>query len=183
MTQDTVTIKEALIPYSIANSRGRCLRLEIKDEQIYLFKPRWVSKEAARKFLESKRSWLERNLAKEKKQTPLYPLSQAEIPIFKRKIVDRLHYFNKYYNFAWERVSIRHQTTRWGSCSQKGTLSFNSRIAGLPSELQDYIIVHELCHLKVANHSPKFWAVVAQSLPDYLARRRALRAYRLAVFN
>jgi hypothetical protein len=181
MTFEIIIIKKTRIPYSISNSAGHCLRLEIKDGRVYLFKPRWVSKVRAQKFLESKSAWLERNLAKERKQIPLYPLAKTELPMFKKEIISRLNYFNQGYNFNWQRVSIRHQTTRWGSCSPKGTLSFNSRLANLPLELQDYIIVHELCHLKVPNHSPKFWKLVEKTLPDYLIRRRALRRYRLAV--
>lgn len=181
MTFEIIIIKKTPIPYSISNSAGHCLRLEIKDGRVYLFKPRRVSKVRAQKFLESKSAWLERNLAKERKQIPLYPLAKTELPMFKKEIISRLNYFNQGYNFNWQRVSIRHQTTRWGSCSPKGTLSFNSRLANLPLELQDYIIVHELCHLKVPNHSPKFWKLVEKTLPDYLIRRRALRRYRLAV--
>jgi predicted metal-dependent hydrolase len=91
----------------------------------------------------------------------------------------RLQFFNRHYGFAWGKVFIRNQRSRWGSCSSKGNLNFSFKLVRLPPELADYIIVHELCHLKEFNHSPRFWALVAETVPDYKARKAALRAYPL----
>lgn len=74
------------------------------------------------------------------------------------------------------RVTIRGQRSRWGSCSGKGTVSLNWRLMMVPSALADYVVVHELCHLKHMNHSPRFWAMVAGVVPDYRQRRRSLNA-------
>ena len=73
------------------------------------------------------------------------------------------------------RVTIRNQKTRWGSCSSKGNLNFNCLLMLTPREVQDYVIVHELSHRKEMNHSPKFWEVVEEVLPDYKKRRKWLR--------
>jgi predicted metal-dependent hydrolase len=88
---------------------------------------------------------------------------------------DRLKYFNQFYNFTYNDVRIKSHYTRWGSCSSKGNLNFNYKIALLPSELADYIIVHELCHLGEFNHSENFWNLVEKQIPDYLERRDRLR--------
>jgi predicted metal-dependent hydrolase len=92
---------------------------------------------------------------------------------------ERLKYFNEFYGFRYQRVTIRDQKTRWGSCSQKGNLNFNYRIALLPPHLTDYIIVHELSHLAQMNHSKKFWELVAKTIPDYAARKNQLRSFPL----
>jgi predicted metal-dependent hydrolase len=86
----------------------------------------------------------------------------------------RLAHFNTFYNFTYNQVRIRNQKTRWGSCSQKGNLNFTYKLILLSSRLVDYVIVHELCHLEQMNHSPKFWELVSQTIPDYKARRREL---------
>ncbi|NIR29144.1 MAG: M48 family metallopeptidase [Gammaproteobacteria bacterium] len=76
---------------------------------------------------------------------------------------------------APSRVTVRGQRTRWGSCSARGAISLNWRLMLLPSELVDYVIVHELCHLRYMDHSPRFWALVARVMPRVEDCRRRLR--------
>lgn len=78
--------------------------------------------------------------------------------------------FNKAYGFKFNKIAIKNQKTRWGSCSKKGNLNYNYKIALLPEKSADYIIVHELCHLKEFNHSRKFWNLVERALPDFKER-------------
>jgi hypothetical protein len=73
-------------------------------------------------------------------------------------------------------ISIRDQKTRWGSCSSRGTLSFNWRLVMAPRVVLEYVVIHELAHLKQPNHSPAFWQIVAQHFPDYKKARAWLRA-------
>ncbi len=75
---------------------------------------------------------------------------------------------------SYSRISVRAQRTRWGSCSTRGSISLNWRLALLPSRLVDYVLAHELAHLKEMNHSPAFWALVSRVVPDYRQRRRDL---------
>ena len=88
----------------------------------------------------------------------------------------RLEYFNASYTFTYNRVSIKNMKTRWGSCSTKKNLNFHYKIIELPSELADYLIVHELCHLGEFNHSEKFWKLVERAIPEYKTLRTRLRA-------
>lgn len=87
----------------------------------------------------------------------------------------RITHFNKTYKFGFNKINIKNQKTRWGSCSRKGNLNFNYKIALLPSRLSDYIIVHELCHLGEFNHSRRFWNLVAKAMPDYFEIRNELK--------
>jgi predicted metal-dependent hydrolase len=79
-------------------------------------------------------------------------------------------------------ISIRSQRTRWGSCSTRGTLSFNWRLIMAPPEVLDYVVVHELAHMKQKNHSKAFWAVVAQYCPQYLKYRLWLKQNQAAMW-
>lgn len=91
-------------------------------------------------------------------------------------VKEKIFQINQLYNFSFNRVCIKNHTSRWGSCSKKGNLNFNYKIIHLPVELAEYIIVHELCHLKELNHSARFWTLVAKAVPDHKERRRKLKA-------
>lgn len=79
------------------------------------------------------------------------------------------------HGFVVNNVRVSSARTRWGSCSAKGTLSFTWRLVIAPPEIIDYVIIHELCHLRERNHSAKFWALVGTLLPDFAARRKWLK--------
>ncbi len=93
----------------------------------------------------------------------------------RRIITERVAYLNQGYGFTIGKIAIRNQKTRWGSCSKRGNLNFNYRIATLSQELADYVIVHELCHLGEFNHSARFWDLVAKVVPNHRELRRQLR--------
>jgi len=93
--------------------------------------------------------------------------------------LERIEHYSKFYGFSPQRVLVKNQKTRWGSCSHRGNLNFNYKILFLPQNLRDYIVVHELCHLKELNHSRKFWQLVAKAIPDYADTRKDLRNHEL----
>ncbi|MDX6670240.1 MAG: hypothetical protein QOI91_603 [Solirubrobacteraceae bacterium] len=77
----------------------------------------------------------------------------------------------------WTRLSIRGQRTRWASCSPTGAMSFNWRLLLAPEPVLDAVVWHEVCHLDVADHSPRFWALLERRCPDYKVHQRWLRRY------
>ncbi len=87
----------------------------------------------------------------------------------------RLVHFNAHYNVPLRKVFIKNLKSRWGSCSSRGNLNFNYKILFLPPAVADYIVAHELCHLKHFNHSVEFWALVAETVPHYKQMRAQLR--------
>jgi len=87
---------------------------------------------------------------------------------------DRLQHFSYLHGFSYNRVTLKNQKTRWGSCSSSGNLNFNWRLSMAPIEVIDYVIVHELCHLKQMNHSSRFWSLVESILPNYKETRKWL---------
>lgn len=93
-----------------------------------------------------------------------------------RKLIhSRLDHFAPQCEVSYNRVAIRNSKTNWGSCSSLGNLNFNYRLLFLPACLRDYVIVHELCHRKVMNHSPAFWQEVEKVLPNYKSLKAELK--------
>lgn len=92
-------------------------------------------------------------------------------------VISRLEYFNSFYNFEYKRIAIRDTKRSWGSCSSIKNLNFNYKLLFLPVCLRDYVIVHELCHLKEFHHRATFWDEMARLMPDCKERAVALRQY------
>lgn len=152
------------------------------DGSVVVTTPRWIGKRLVEKFVVGKTQWILEKLQhmSTRPKKMLDTRSAKEYAQNKKKalavVERRLKYFNEIYNYSYKSISIRNQKTRWGSCSRQGTLSFNYKIVFLPEHLADYVIVHELCHLKEMNHSKKFWDLMAKTMPNHRARRRELRA-------
>jgi hypothetical protein len=91
----------------------------------------------------------------------------------------RLQELAKEFGFSFNRVTVRNQATKWGSCSSKKNINLNYKLIKLPERLIDYIIIHELCHLIHLNHSRKYWNEVAKIIPDYKKLERELKKFKL----
>lgn len=162
--------------------RARRLRIVVaRDGSVRVTLPLFVSYRYGKDFIESQATWIRH---KKKTATHRSPslLDRGDDNEYRMKretarqvVTKRVYHFTKVYAVSWQRISIRNQKTRWGSCSRRGGLSFNYRLLFLPPHLRDYVIVHELCHLLEFNHSPHFWQLVAKAFPDYKELRRELR--------
>lgn len=164
------------------SKRARKLSLTLyPDGRLFLTLPLFVSYAGGRAFLASKADWIEEKMTSLRSRPDTFLLrgGKEEYAVSRdpaRKLIEgRLLHFQPSYGVSWQRVAIRNQKTRFGSCSRGGTLSFNYRLLFLPPHLSDYVIVHELCHLIEFNHSKKFWALVGQAIPNYPLLRSELR--------
>lgn len=94
---------------------------------------------------------------------------------FRQIVEEGVEEYNKFYNFKYNRIAIKDNRTNWGSCSSKGNLNFNWKLIFAPLEVIDYVIVHELCHLKEHNHSSRFWNLVSEKMPNHKQYRKWLK--------
>ena len=174
-----------VITYTIKICKGiRGIRISIlPDLSVVVTKPRNISNLYVERVVETKKDWILEQIENLKKRPKkiLAHFSVKDYKLYKQDASDialeRCLYFNQFYNFKIKSIKIRNQKTRWGSCSSSGELSFNYKILFLPADLRDYIIVHELAHLKEMNHSSRFWNLVSLQIPDYKIRMRDIRLY------
>ena len=165
------------ISYRVIRTDRRTVAIQISPNGEVLVRcPSRMSEKAVRSFVESKSNWITKHLAR---QTPVEPFAAQELKDLAKQakgdIPQRVDYFAQRMGVTYGRVAIRSQHTRWGSCSGKGNLNFNCLLMLTPPEIRDYVVVHELCHLKQMNHSAQFWAEVERVLPDYRAARKWLK--------
>jgi predicted metal-dependent hydrolase len=153
------------------SSRARRWSLTVPwGEPVRLTVPLRMSERAIDAVLESHREWIARERARQSPRLRLDPkqISETEARRAARELVTMvLDEEAPALDVTYGQVQIRDQRTRWGSCSGRGTLSFNWRLALAPFEVLDYIVVHELCHLREPNHSASFWRLVASRRPEW----------------
>jgi predicted metal-dependent hydrolase len=182
MTQEKkIRVKSETITYTMKTAR-RSTRIRVivhPGGAVVLSRPRWATVKQAESFLLEKIDWVLRNVRiMRERPSFLEKGTQEEYLRLKDDVLQlvlrRLEHFNQIYGFEYQKVSIRNQKSRWGSCSRQGNLSFNYRLGLLPDHCADYIIVHELCHLKEFNHSERFWDLVAQTIPNHREIRQEI---------
>lgn len=181
--KETIILGNHKLEYEVKkNRRAKHLRLSVYPEgRVVLTLPWWVGIKVGKHFIASKAEWILAKINHQASHARVWPIKINKNEYLEHKvgalksINERLAHFNQFYNFKINRVSIKKPTTRWGSCSRLGNLNFNYRLLWLPEHLADYIIVHELCHLGELNHSPKFWRLVEQTLPNYKTLRKELK--------
>ena len=142
--------------------------------------PRGISFKKAANFTATKEAWINKTLRKVKlrsnKQRQIKPVNKGSANIY---LLGRLEEMAKEHGFRYNKATVRNQKTRWGSCSAKNNISLNMQLMNLPEELIDYVILHELVHTKVKNHSKTFWATLDQYNHDAKQKNRALKDYTL----
>jgi len=173
-----MTKQNTELSYRVVRSSRRTIAIQILQAgEIVVRSPLRVPDEEIARFVESKRDWIEKHLPQQMEQPQKITL--AELQSLAQQAMGvlplRIRHFASKIGVNYGTVTIRSQRSRWGSCSGKGNLNFNCLLMLTPPEVVDYVIVHELCHRKELNHSPKFWAEVERILPDYQIQRTWLK--------
>ena len=170
----------------IIKSKRKTVELQIcQDGHIRVRAPQRMKRSEINALLEKKSEWIHKHLhrmeerKREQEEHPVRKLSFDEIEKLADEAVEkfpsRVKHFAELVGVDFGKITIRNQKTRWGSCSSKGNLNFNCLLMLAPEGVQDYVIIHELCHRKEMNHSKRFWDEVEKVMPDYKEKRRWLK--------
>ena len=168
------------IAYTLIRSARRTVAIQItKDGEVIVRCPNRMPVSAVESFLTEKQNWIQTHLQKQRQRPIEEAFTEQQLKALSDRTKDllqqRLPELAEILKVSYEKVTVRKQRTRWGSCSSKGNLNFNCLLALVPPAVFDYVVVHELCHLKEMNHSAKFWAEVEKILPDYKECRKWLK--------
>jgi predicted metal-dependent hydrolase len=169
--------------YFVRHHRARRYVLRVDDDgRVRVTVPRWGSKREAQHFAARHRDWIEQQRAR-RRQRAGAPIDRAAVWALARQALPaRLMDMAASFELEVRRVSVRNQRSRWGSCGPDGHVCLNWRLQLMPDWVRDYVIVHELMHLRRADHSSAYWALVAGAFPQYLEARQWLRDHGAALY-
>ena len=167
--------------YTLIRSSRRTMALEItRDGRLLVRAPQRAPQAVIDRFVASHADWIAAHLEKQRQRAQAHPpLTEDEIAALRQKARDILpgrvaHYAGRM-GVTPTGVKITGAKTRFGSCSAKNSLCFSLYLMAYPDAAVDYVVVHELAHIRHKNHSPAFYAEVARVMPDYRERRKLLK--------
>lgn len=187
-----ISLDKEEIEVEIIRSKRRSMAIQIRtDGSVVVRVPMHASDRAIKRFVSAHARWIADNrgqmferrkkLADNPYDIPAWEsLSATDKKIAKQKIMEHVDYYARRMEIDYGSISMRNQKSRWGSCSSKGNLNFNYRLAYLPEELLDYVVVHELAHRRHMDHSAAFWEEVETYYPAYKKCRQMLNDILLA---
>ncbi|MEO7133909.1 MAG: YgjP-like metallopeptidase domain-containing protein [Vicinamibacterales bacterium] len=165
----------------IRHPRARRYVIRVRpDGSVRVTVPRWGSRRHAELFVEQQRPWIERQRAHVQDTNARHPTYTPEAlkelrGQALRELPVQLHRLAEHHGLQVLRVSVRNQRSRWGSCSSSGHICLNWRLVLMPEDVREYVLIHELMHLRRLDHSRHFWRLVAHACPAYEHARRWLR--------
>lgn len=169
----------------VRHPRARRMRLRVAPGmKISVTMPPRIPLYAAKRFVKDHHGWIAEQRKKMAGKQPILDerieaLRSLDKEASKKELKSRLASLARYHGFAYNRVFVKNQKTIWGSCSSKQNINLNIQIAALPKHLQDYVLLHELVHTVVPNHSAKFWAELARVINSPEKLRAELKQYHI----
>ena len=166
----------------VIRSKRRSMALQVRpDGSVLVRAPMRTGMPIIRAFVAQHSDWIEKQRQRIAAAPALEKLSDGELAALRlaaaQRFRERAAYFAPLVGVSYGRITIRCQKSKWGSCSAAGNLNFNCLLMLSPEEVQDYVVVHELCHRLEMNHSEAFWKNVERVLPNWRESRRWLREH------
>ncbi|MCC8168226.1 MAG: M48 family metallopeptidase [Clostridiales bacterium] len=163
------------IDYSVIRSNRKSIAIQVAVEGVIVRAPFWMTDSEIARFVKDHEDWIKKHKTQLEQQlrdqSAVVQLSMDEVEALADKalkvIPERVKYYAPLVGVDYGHITIRNQRTRWGSCSAKGNLNFNCLLMLAPPEVLDSVVVHELCHRKVMNHSRTFYDEVYRVYPEY----------------
>lgn len=167
--------KNEQISYEMIRKRIKNIYIHIKEAKVIVTIPYKMEKEKAISVVEEKKKWIFDRVRKQKQNLKEEKMTEKELEILKQIVQEKIPFYAEKIGEYPNKVRIRDLNYAWGSCSTKRNISINEKLAKHSEKEIEYVILHELCHLKHMNHSKQFWNLVEENMPDYKSIRKELK--------
>lgn len=188
-TKRQLRLGDAVVPYTLQRARRRSIGFTVGPDGLAVRAPAWVTLAAVDAALQDKAGWILRKLGEQqarRRQQEAARIAWGPGQVrdavqawlmrdARRCFTERLDHFAPLLGVRWTQLRLSSARTRWGSARTGGSISLNWRLMHYRPAIIDYVVAHELSHLRVMDHSPRFWSVVESVVPDHAALRRSLR--------
>ena len=176
----TISLRGDSVDYRVEYSKRKSISISVKGGELVIKAPYKTQDKMIEELLSKHRLWIERHLGAAKAKAAIESgISEDDIKKLKKAAREELtrlaEHYSKVMGVRYNAISITSAKTRFGSCSLKGRISFSYRLMLYPYEAREYVVVHELAHLKRMDHSPEFYRIIEEILPDYKERQRLLK--------
>ena len=169
--------------YEIIYTSRKTLAISVKNGRVIVRSPMGVANNTIERFIKKNRGWIDKHVEMSKNTNdPFADLSRSELENIRESaraiLTSKTEKYSHIMGLKYGRITITGAKTRFGSCSSKGNISYSYRLVLYPEDAIDYVVVHELAHIKEMNHSKRFYAIIEKVLPDYKERIKLLKNHR-----
>lgn len=177
-TQQKIEYKEKTIPYELKRAKIKNLYIYIKNGKVIIKAPMKLKNKNIYEFIDKKKEWIYNNIKKQQEkikaeeEEKIEPQDIKKLETIVEKSIDK---YSKLLEIMPNKVKIKNIKYAWGSCSSKKNISINAKLAKKNEKAIEYVVLHEMCHLKQMNHSKKFWNLVERYMPEYKEYKKMLK--------
>ena len=163
------------ITYKIQKKKIKNLYIQIKNVEVIVKAPNKMKEKNIQEIVQKKAKWLKETLEKEQQKPKEEPITPQKLENLKSTVQMAIKKYANYLKVYPNKIRIKDIKYAWGSCSSNRNITINAKLANKSKEAIEYVVLHELCHLKEMNHSTKFWNLVEYCMSDYKIYRKELR--------
>ena len=163
-----------IIPYELIRTKIKNMYIYIKNQKVIVKVPIKIANEKINSFINKKAKWIYNNIKKETQKVE-EKIEEKDIQKLKSIVNKSIIKYSKILKTAPKQVTIKNIKYAWGSCSSKKNISINMKLANKNEKAIEYVVLHEMCHLKQMNHSKKFWELVEKNMPEYQTYKKMLK--------
>ena len=176
MLEHAIQYNGEVIPYKIIKSKIKNIYIYVKDGIVTVKAPNRIKDKYIYDFIAKKSSWIYKTVKKDIENPKVEEVIEKEDIARLESIVRvSIEKYSKCINEIPNKVKIKNMKYAWGSCTSNRNISINAKLAKKPEQIIEYVVLHEMCHLKYMNHSREFWNLVERNMPDYKQCRKSLK--------